>query len=77
MDTIDRKTEQEVGHSKLQPDPEGVSLASSTHPILGEVHNQNESKDDTDMMAGVRSDIVSDNIPWRPTFSVGHAGGKR
>lgn len=58
MDTIDRKHEQEVARQSLQPDPEGVSITSSTHPVMSEVNTPEGEKDDKQMLAGVKQDLV-------------------
>lgn len=58
QDKIDSKHEKELGAKKLSAHPEYVSTASSSHPIFGEVATKNK-EDDTDMMAGIRSDVVS------------------
>lgn len=57
QDKIDVKHEKEVAKHKISPHPELVSSGSSSHPVFGEVGAQ-EQPDDTDMMAGIRSDMV-------------------
>ena len=56
--TIDRKHEAEVGQEKLKPDPKSVTPTSSVHPVLHEA-NVSDPHSDTDMMAGIRGDLVS------------------
>ncbi|KAL9095762.1 MAG: hypothetical protein Q9165_002194 [Trypethelium subeluteriae] len=56
LDKVDRKHEAQVGNEKLQATPETVSATSSVHPVLGEVATP-EQEPDTDMMAGIRSDM--------------------
>lgn len=57
---IDSKHEKEVGAQRISPHPDQVSADSSVHPIFGEVGGAAEPEHDTDMMAGVRSDMVCD-----------------
>ena len=57
MDKIDQKAEKKIGEKTLPVDPANVSLASSTHPINSEIGAE-EAEKDTDMMAGVRADMV-------------------
>jgi len=57
-DKIDEKHEKDVSKEKLHAHPEYVSSSSSTHAVFGEVATPEEEKD-TDMMAGVRGDLVS------------------
>lgn len=57
FDKVDRKHEEKVSHEKLQATPETVSATSSVHPVLGEVATP-EEEPDTDMMQGIRSDMV-------------------
>lgn len=54
---MDKGHEEKVGHEKLQPTPNTVSATSSVHPVLEEVGTP-EAEPDTDMMAGIRSDMV-------------------
>jgi len=56
--SIDQKHEKEIAKEKLEVHPETVSTASSTHPVFGEVGAEEPEKD-TDMMAGIRGDLVS------------------
>ncbi|CZT15026.1 related to MNN4-regulates the mannosylphosphorylation [Ramularia collo-cygni] len=79
MDTIDKKTEDALAKKKLPVDPEAVSTSSSVHPVFGEVTGE-EKSDDTDMMAGVRSDLQTiketfslDEVP-RQAYYIGLAG---
>ena len=64
VDNIDQKHESEVGKEKLAPHPEIVSADSSTHPIFAEVGRQEEQEKDTDMMLGIRQDLVSCKRPF-------------
>lgn len=57
QDKIDLKHEKDVAGQKLHAHPEYVSSTSSTHPVFGEVATKEQEKD-TDMMAGIRSDMV-------------------
>lgn len=62
MDSINKKHEEEIARQKLEQHPELVSADSSTHPLFGEVGStseKSEKEDDTDMMAGVKADLVS------------------
>ena len=56
--TRNPQKEQVFLQGKLQPDPDAVTTMSSIHPVLGEV-GEGQEEQDTDMMAGVRHDIVS------------------
>lgn len=53
-----KKAEDRYAHEKLVPTPETVSTTSSIHPFLSEQGVETPQKD-VDMMAGVKSDIVS------------------
>jgi hypothetical protein len=54
------KVEDKYAHEKLKATPETVSMTSSIHPISGEIGTPSPEKDkDTDMVAGVKSDVVS------------------
>lgn len=57
MDNVDIKAEAQKAKEKLTPSPETVSTASSTHPIMSEIGTPDKN-DDTDMMAGIRGDLV-------------------
>ena len=59
IDSIDSKHELEVARQKLKASPETVSTGSSVHPVFGEVGAVEEEKD-TDMMAGIKSDLVGE-----------------
>jgi hypothetical protein len=59
---IDRKHEAEVGQEKLKADPKSVTPTSSVHPVLHEA-NVSDPHGDTDMMAGIRADLVSLSSP--------------
>jgi hypothetical protein len=60
--TIDRKHEAEIGQEKLKPNPKSVTPTSSVHPVLHEA-NVSDPHGDTDMMAGIRGDLVSLSPP--------------
>ena len=60
MDKINEKAEGEIAKHTLTPHPETVSETSSTHPLFGEVATEDPDDKDTDMMAGIRNDLVSD-----------------
>ncbi|KXT08558.1 hypothetical protein AC579_3728 [Pseudocercospora musae] len=64
-DAVDSKHEAAIRGNTITPHPELVSTASSTHPVRGEIGAQEVEKD-TDMMAGVRSDMQT----IRDTFSL-------
>lgn len=79
VDKIDKKTESAIASQKLPQDPDAVSLGSSIHPVFGEVGGE-AKPDDTDMMAGVRSDLQTikdtfslEEVP-RPALFIGLAG---
>ena len=57
FDKADTKHEEKVSHEKLPTTPQTVSATSSVHPVLGEVATAEEGPD-TDMMQGIRSDMV-------------------
>lgn len=54
---IDNETEAEYAKRTLPAEPDVVSTTSSTHPVFGEVATPEEEKD-TEMLAGVKSDLV-------------------
>ena len=54
-----KKAEDKYAHEKLVPTPETVSTTSSIHPFMSEQGVENPQSNDVDMMAGVKSDIVS------------------
>jgi hypothetical protein len=60
--TIDRKHEAEIGQQKLKPDPKDVTPTSSVHPVLHEA-KASDPHGDTDMMAGIKGDLVSLSPP--------------
>lgn len=79
MDTIDKSTEDAIAKKKLPIDPEAVSTGSSVHPVFGEVGGE-AKPDDTDMMAGMRSDMQTikdtfslEEVP-RQAYYIGLAG---
>lgn len=53
-----KKAEDRYAHEKIVATPETVSTTSSIHPILSEQGVENP-QNEVDMMAGVKSDIVS------------------
>ncbi|GAB7364085.1 hypothetical protein MBLNU230_g4637t1 [Neophaeotheca triangularis] len=58
LEKPDTKAETDMSQSKLTPDPEAVSVDSSTRPVLTEVGaEEGKQEHDTDMMAGVRNDM--------------------
>lgn len=61
---VDLKHEAQKAKEKLTASPETVSTSSSTHPIMGEVGTKDE-EDHTDMMAGIRGDMVRGSCGWR------------
>ncbi|PSK35870.1 Transmembrane protein 69 [Elsinoe australis] len=65
QDKIDHEHERKFGQKKLSAHPEIVSSSSSVHPVFGEVAMK-EKEDDTDMMAGVKSDLKT----IKDTFSL-------
>jgi hypothetical protein len=58
VDKIDVKHEAEIAKHKLEADPKLVSSQSTTHPVLGEVGGVPEVEHDTEMLAGVKHDLV-------------------
>jgi hypothetical protein len=54
-----KKAEDKYAHEKLVPTPETVSTTSSIHPFMSEQGVENPQNNDVDMMAGVKSDVVS------------------
>ena len=57
-DKIDTKHEEEVEHENLEVHPEEVSESSSVHQVFHEKGVEEEQPDE-DMLAGVKSDLVS------------------
>jgi len=49
--------EKKLAQEPLASSPQFVSAESSTHPVFSEVGTK-EAEDDTDMMAGIRHDMV-------------------
>lgn len=49
--------QKKIASEKLEAHPDIVSATSSTHPVFSEVATPEEEKD-TDMMAGVKADMV-------------------
>ncbi len=57
---IDRQHEQDFGKKKLESHPDEVSMDSSVRPVISEIGDGGKGKDDdVEMMAGIKSDIVS------------------
>lgn len=57
---IDRQHEEEFGKKKLESHPDEVTTDSSVRPVISEIGDGGKGKDnDVDMMAGIKSDIVS------------------
>lgn len=55
--------EDKFRHGQVEPNPEAVSATSSIHPAFsGEVGLEEEKEQDTDMMAGIRHDMVGESI---------------
>ena len=57
-DRIDEKTETKISHEELEARPEEVSTGSSVRHVTHEVGVE-EEESDIDMLAGVKSDLVS------------------
>ena len=57
VDKIDTAAEKAIGQKHLKSDP-SVSTTSSTHPIMGEVGLQESGERETEMLAGVKQDMV-------------------
>ena len=57
-DKIDIKHEEEVEHEKLEVHPDEVSESSSVHQVFHEKGVEEEPREE-DMLAGVKSDLVS------------------
>ena len=55
---LDKNAEAEWAKRRLQPEPELVSTESSVHNVRSETGTP-EPEQDIDMMAGIRSDMVS------------------
>ena len=62
FDHIDKKHEQEVAKSPLEPHPDEVSVDSSVRHVFREEGVENK-EDDIDMLAGVKSDLVG-SMQW-------------
>lgn len=58
VDSIDLKKEAERAKETLKAVPEKVSVDSSTRDVASEMTKPADSHDDTDMMAGIRADMV-------------------
>jgi hypothetical protein len=57
MDKIDKKAEAAIAKERLPVDS-GVSTDSTIHPVFGEVGGGATPEHETDMMAGVKNDLV-------------------
>ena len=55
---LSKEAEKGYGEEKIAPVPDQVSTESTIHPVQGEVGMPAEEQD-VDMMAGIRSDFVS------------------
>jgi len=62
MDEINAQHESEVAKEKLEVNPDAVSTTSSIHPFNSEIGQASKPKkkddDDTEMLGGVKSDLV-------------------
>lgn len=58
VNSINQQHETEVGKEKLEAHPELVSAASSVHAINSEIGRSDPKEEDTDMLAGIRHDLV-------------------
>lgn len=58
VDTTDKKREEKNQAKILEADPETVSASSSIHPVFGEARVEQSGENETDMLAGVKSDMV-------------------
>ena len=56
-DEIDKKREEKLAHSEIEPHPEAVSADSSVRHVFREEGTEEPEKD-IDMLAGVKSDLV-------------------
>jgi len=56
--TPNQEKEKKLAQEPLTSSPQFVSADSSTHPVFSEVGGK-EAEDDTDMMAGIRHDMVN------------------
>ena len=56
-DEIDKKREEKLAHSEIEPHPEAVSADSSVRHVFRE-EGTGEQEKDIDMLAGVKSDLV-------------------
>jgi hypothetical protein len=64
FDKVDTKAEAKVADKVLKPDPEAVSVASSTVPVLE--GRPKSSEDDAEMLGAIKSDITT----IKETFSL-------
>lgn len=58
FDQIDTKHEQDIRGKTITPHPELVSSSSSVHPVNSEIGVEESGERETDMMAGVKADMV-------------------
>ncbi len=71
VNEIDAKREDNLAHEKLEVHPELVSAESSARPIMAETGDGADARgkaavpveEDTDMMAGIRGDLVRLTLP--------------
>lgn len=54
---LSSKEEKKLAQEPLEASPQFVSAESSVHPVFSEVATK-DPEDDTDMMAGIRHDVV-------------------
>lgn len=79
VDKINKAEEEALAKKQLPVEPDAVSTSSSVHPVFGEVGGE-AKPDDTDMMAGMRSDLQTikdtfslEEVP-RQAYYIGLAG---
>ena len=60
FDHIDKKHEKDVAKVAIEPHPEDVSTLSSVRQVMHEEGVEDQERD-VDMLAGVKSDLVSSN----------------
>ena len=57
FDKIDKKGESEMAKAPIDPDPDAVSIDSSVRHVFSE-EGVEDKEQDTDMLAGVKADLV-------------------
>lgn len=65
FDHIDQKREEKLAKSEIDVDPKNVSSDSSVRHVFGE-EGVEEEEDQTDMLAGVKQDLVCTLITLGP-----------